>query len=53
MHKLGFEETEEPKIKLPIFLGSWKNQGSSRKASTSASLTKAFDSVDHNKLKNC
>ena len=42
MYKLGFkeaEEAEEPEIKLPTFLGSWRNQGNSRKTSTSASLT--------------
>ena len=44
MYKLGFEEAEEPEIKLPAFAGSWRKQGSSRRASTSASLTiaKAF-----------
>ena len=35
----GFEGAEEPEIKLPTFLGTWKKQGSSRKTSTSASLT--------------
>ena len=42
MYKLGFkeaEEAEEPEIKLPTFLGSWRNQGNSRKTSTSASLS--------------
>ena len=39
MCKLGFEEAEEPEIKLPTFIGSWRKQGSSRKTSTSASLT--------------
>ena len=39
MYKLGFEEAEEPEIKLPAFAGSWRKQGSSRRASTSASLT--------------
>ena len=38
MNKQGFEETEEPEIKLPTFVGSWGKQGSSRKISTSASL---------------
>ena len=38
MYKQGFEETEEPEIKLPTFIGSWGKQGSSRKISTSASL---------------
>ena len=39
MYKLGLEKAEEPEIKLPIFTGSWRNQGNSRKTSTSASLT--------------
>ena len=40
MYKLGFEEPEETEIKLPTFKGSWRKQGSSRKTSTYASLTK-------------
>ena len=39
MYKMGFEETEEPEIKLPMFVGSWRKQGSSRKTYSSASLT--------------
>ena len=39
MYRLGFEEAEEPEVKLPIFTESWRKQGSSRKTSTSASLT--------------
>ena len=39
MDKLGFEEAGEPDIKLLISIGSSKNQESSRKTSTSASLT--------------
>ena len=39
MCKLGFKEAEEPEIKFPAFVGSWRKQGSSRKTSTSASLT--------------
>ena len=50
MFKLGLEKAEEPEIKLPTFVGSSKKQESSRKISTSASFTKAFDYVDHNKL---
>ena len=26
MYKLGFEEIEEPEIKLPTFMGSWRKQ---------------------------
>ena len=47
MFKLVLEKAEEPEIKLPTSIGSWKKQESSRKTSTFA---KAFDSVDHNKL---
>ena len=31
MYKLGFKEAEEPEIKLPAFVGSWRKQGNSRK----------------------
>ena len=36
---MGFEETEEPEIKLPTFVGSRRKQGNSRRTSLSASLT--------------
>ena len=39
IYKLDLEKAEEHEIKLPTFVGSWKNQGNSRKISTSASLT--------------
>ena len=39
MTKLAFIEAEEPEIKLPTFIGSWRKQGSSGKTFTSASLT--------------
>ena len=39
MYKLGLEQAEEPEIKLPAFVGSWRKQGNSRKTSTSVSLT--------------
>ena len=39
MFKLDLERSEEPEIKLPTSAGSWKKQESSRKTSTSASLT--------------
>ena len=39
MYRLGFEEAEDPEVKLPIFIGSWRKQGSSRKTFTFASLT--------------
>ena len=37
--KLDLEKAEEPEIKLPTSVGSWKKQESSRKTSTSALLT--------------
>ena len=36
---LGLEKAEEPKIKLPTFVGSWRKRGSSGKISACASLT--------------
>ena len=40
MFKLDLEKVEEPEIKLPTSAGSVKKQENSRKASTSALLTK-------------
>ena len=48
MYKLDLEKAEEPDIKLPISVGSEKNQGNSRKTCIFVSLT--IDFVDHNKL---
>ena len=39
MFKLDLEMSEEPEIKLPTSVGSWKKQESSRKTSTSVLLT--------------
>ena len=39
MYKLGFDEAEEPEIKLPTFTASRSKQGGFRKISTSVSLT--------------
>ena len=39
MFKLDLEKAEEPEIKLPTSIGSWKKQMSSRETSTSALLT--------------
>ena len=51
MHKLGLKKAEEPEIKLPVYVGSWRKQGSSRKIPTSASLTMLTPLiVDRNKL---
>ena len=47
MYMLDFKEAEEPEIKLPTFVGSWRKKGSSRKTSTVF-----FDNVDQNKLEN-
>ena len=38
-YNLGLEKAEEPKIKLPTFVGSHRKQENSRKTSISASLT--------------
>ena len=51
MYKLGFEEIEEPEIKLPTFMGSWRKQENSRKTSASLTMLKLL-TVDHNKLWN-
>ena len=40
MFKLDLEKAEEPEIKLLTSVGSYKKQESTRKTSTSASLTK-------------
>ena len=52
--KLDLEKAEELEIKSPTSTGSSIKQESSRKTSSSILLTtpKAFDCVDHNKLKN-
>jgi len=39
MFKLDLEKAEEPEIKLPTSVGSYKKQERSRKTSTSAFLT--------------
>ena len=49
MFKLVLEKAEEPEIKLPTCVGSWRKQRSSRKTST-FDYTQVFDCVDHNKL---
>ena len=52
MFKLDLEKAEEPEIKLPISIGSWKKHESSKKNIYFCFIdyTKAFDRVDHNKL---
>ena len=49
MFKLDLEKTEEPEIKLPTSVGLLKKQKSSRKKSTSASLTMLKPFILHNK----
>ena len=39
MFKLGLEKAEEPEIKLPTSVGSYRKPGSSRKTCTTVSLT--------------
>ena len=52
MYKLGLEKAEEPEIKLPPFIGSWRKQENSRKNIYFCFINyaKAFDCVDDNKL---
>ena len=47
MYKLILEKAEEPEIKLPTPVESQKKQENSRKASTSASLTKLNECQFH------
>ena len=48
IHNLGLEKAEEQEIKLLTFVGSQRQQGSSRKLSTSVSLTTRKTLVNHN-----
>ena len=51
MCKVSLENTEEPEIKLPKFVGSWRKQKKSRKTSTLLHwLHESLDCVDHNNL---
>ena len=46
MCKLGLEKAEEPELKLPAFVGSWRKQENSRKKKIYfyfIDYTKAFD----------
>ena len=54
MFKLNIEKAEEPEIKLPAFIESWRKQRSSRKNIyfSFVDYTEAFDYVNHNKLEN-
>ena len=52
MYKLDLEKAEEPEIKLPAFMGSWKKAREFQKKIYFCFIdyVKAFDCVDHNKL---
>ena len=52
MFNLVLEKAEEPEIKLPTSVGSWKQQESSRKNIYFCFIdyAKTFDYLDHNKL---
>ena len=52
MYKLALEKAEEPEVKLPTFIRSWRKQeGVPENIYFSfIDYTKAFDYVDHNKL---
>ena len=52
MFKLDLEKAEEPKIKLPISIGSRKQESSKNIYFCFNDYAKAFDCVDHNKLCN-
>ena len=47
MFKLVLEKAEEPEIKLPTSVGSWKKQESSRKTSTSWKILKEMGIPGH------
>ena len=42
MYKLGFKVAEEPEIKLPAFVGSWRKQMNSRKTFASLNTLKSL-----------
>ena len=51
MFKLDLENAQEPEIKLPTSIGSWKNKRVAEKHLLYfIDYAKAFDCVDHNKL---
>ena len=54
MFMLDLEKAEEPEIKLPTSVGSLKNEREFQKNIHFCFIdyAKAFDCVDHNKLKN-
>ena len=52
MFKLDLEKAEEPEIKVPTSVGSYKKAREFQKNIDSCFIdyTRAFDCVDHNKL---
>ena len=52
MYKLDLERAEEPEIKLPTFIGSWRKGNPRKNIYFFTDYVKAFGSVDHNKLWN-
>ena len=51
MFKLVFQKAEEPEIKLPTSVGSWKKQEFQKNIYFCfIDYAEAFDCVDHNKL---
>ena len=52
MYKLGLEKAEEPEIKLPTFIGSWRKTKELQKNIYFCFIdyAKAFDCVDQNTL---
>ena len=54
MSKLGLEKEEEPEIKLPTSVGSWKKTREFQKNIYFCLIdyTEAIDCVNHNKLEN-
>ena len=53
MFKLVLEKAEEPEIKLPTSVGSWKKEEFQKNIYFCfIDYVKTFDCVDHNKLEN-
>ena len=51
MYKPGFKEAEEPDVKLPAFVGSWRSKEIPKNIYFCFSdYAKTFGCVDHNKL---
>ena len=52
LFKLSLEKAEDPEVKLPTSIGSSKKQEFHKNIYFYIDCAKAFDYVDHNKLKN-